>query len=248
MPEQPIRVKEDRPLVRQEVWSDWIERNIKSGKTGNPDNIRRGDAVLRLLKSLNLSDPNILDVGCANGWLCADLACFGKVTGIDLADKAITMARSLYPNVAFICGDFLALDLPTGRFDIVVSVDVIPYVNNQRAFLHKVAMVLKSRGYFIIICPNKFVWDRTRFTRQLQGKVPVRWLHMRDLKGLLSRHFVALRSETVIPGGNRGMLRLINSNKVERAIGTIIHREHIIKLKERVGLGKSLVVLAQKRN
>jgi hypothetical protein len=108
-------------------------------------------------------------------------------------------------------------------------------------------MVLKPRGYFIIICPNKFVWNRTHFTRQLDGKVPVRWLRMRDLKDLLSRDFVALRSETIIPGGNRGMLRLINSNKLERAIGTIIHRERIIKLKERVGLGKSLVVLAQKR-
>ena len=242
MPEQPIRVEEDRFLVRQEVWSDWIDRNIKSG---NP---RHGDTVLRLLNSLSLSDPDILEVGCANGWLCADLACFGKVTGIDLADKAITMAKNLYPNVAFICGDFLVLDLPTGRFDIVVSIDVIPYVDNQRAFLHKVAMVLKSRGYFIIICPNKFVWDRTRFTRQLEGKVPVKWLHMRDLKDLLSRHIVALRSETIIPSGNCGILRFINSNKVERAIETIIRREHIVKLKERVGLGKSLVVLAQKRN
>jgi hypothetical protein len=114
--------------------------------------------------------------------------------------------------------------------------------------LDRVATVLKPRGYLILICPNKFVWDRTRFTRQLEGKVPVSWLHMRDLKGLLSRHFVALRSETVNPGGNRGMLRLINSNKVERAIETIIRREHIAKLKEWVGLGKSLVVLAQKRN
>jgi hypothetical protein len=70
---------------------------------------------------------------------------------------------------------------------------------------------------------------------------------MRDLKDLLSHHFVALHSETIVPGGNRGILRLINSNKVERAIETIIHPDHMVKLKERVGLGKSLVVLAQKR-
>lgn len=246
MPERPLRVEEGHPVVPREVWNDWIERNIHSENLG-PDNIRRRDCVLRLLKSLALSNPNILDVGCANGWLCAELAYFGKVIGIDLADKAITTARSRCPNVAFICGDFLMVDLPTGRFDVVVSVDVITCVDNQRAFLDRVATVLKPRGYLILICPNKFVWDRTRFTRQLEGKVPVRWLHMRDLKGLLSPHFVALRSETVNPGGNRGMLRLINSNKLERAIETIIHREHIAKLKEWVGLGKSLVVLAQKR-
>ena len=246
MSEQPLRVEEGHPVVSREVWNDWIERNIHSANLG-PDNIRRGDCVLRHLKSLALSNPNILDVGCANGWLCAELAYFGKVTGIDLANKAITTARSRYPNVGFICGDFLTLDLPTGHFDVVVSVDVIAYVCDQRSFLDRVATVLKPRGYLILICPNKFVWDRTRFTRQLEGKVPVRWLHMQDLKDLLSRHFVALHSETIIPGGNGGILRLINSNKVKRAIEMIIHPDHMVKLKERVGLGKSLVVLAQKR-
>ena len=130
MPEQPIRVEEDSPIV-QEVWSDWIERNIKSG---NP---RHGDSVLRLLKSLDLSDPNILEVGCANGWLCAELAYFGKVTGIDLANKAITTARRRYRNVGFICPDFLTIDLPTGHFHVVVSVDVISYVCDQGSFLDR---------------------------------------------------------------------------------------------------------------
>lgn len=244
MPEHSLRVEEGHPVVPREVWNDWIERNIRGA---NPENIRRGDCVLQFLKSLALSNPNILDVGCANGWLCAELAYFGKVTGIDLANKAITTARSRCPNVSFICGDFLTLDLPTGHFDVVVSVDVIPYVCDQRSFLDRVATVLKPRGYLILICPNKFVWDRTRFTRQLESKVPVKWLHMQDLKDLLSRHFVALHSETIIPGGNRGILRLINSNKVERTIKTIIHPDNMVKLKEWVGLGKSLVVLAQKR-
>jgi 2-polyprenyl-3-methyl-5-hydroxy-6-metoxy-1,4-benzoquinol methylase len=245
MPEHSLRVEERHPVVPREVWNDWIERNVKSDY---PDNIRRGDCVLRLLKSLVLSNPNILDVGCANGWLCAELAHFGKVTGIDLADKAITTARSRYPNVAFICGDFLMLDLPTGRFDVVVSVDVIPYVGDQRSFLDRVATMLKPRGYLILICPNKFVWDRTRFIRQLTGKVPVKWLYMKDLKALLNRHFVTLHSETIIPGGNRGILRVINSNKVEKAIKTIINPDHMVKLKEWTGLGKSLVILAQKRS
>jgi 2-polyprenyl-3-methyl-5-hydroxy-6-metoxy-1,4-benzoquinol methylase len=247
MLEQPLRVEEGHAVVPREVWNDWIERNIPIANLG-PDNIRRAECVLRHLKSFALSNPNILDVGCANGWLCAELAYFGTVTGIDLANRAITTARSRYRNIGFICGDFLTLDLPTGHFDVVVSVDVIAYVCDQRSFLDRVATVLKPRGYLILICPNKFIWDRTRFTRQLEGKVPVRWLHMQDLKDLLSRHFVALHSETIIPGGNRGMLRLINSNKVQRTIETIIRREHIVKLKERVGLGKSLVVLAQKRN
>jgi 2-polyprenyl-3-methyl-5-hydroxy-6-metoxy-1,4-benzoquinol methylase len=241
MPEQPVDVEEDHSIALRDVWSDWIERNTKSGNPGHRD------SVLRLLKSLNLSDPNILEVGCANGWLCADLACFGNVTGIDLADRAIANAKIRYPNATFLSGDFLTFDLPNGCFDVVVSVGVIPYVHDQKLFVDKVSAILKPRGYLILICANKFIWDRTCFVRQLNDEVPVKWLYMRELKSLLRRRFVVRQSKTVIPGGDLGILRLVNSNKLDKTVTRIIHPYRLTRFKERIGLGKSLVVLAQKR-
>ncbi len=229
----------------RDAWNIWIETHVRED---NPDNVRRGETALRLLKSLNVSNPSILDVGCANGWFSVQLARFGKVTGVDLADRAIAEAKARYPYVNFICGDFLTLEPLGGEFEVCVSIDVIAYVYDQRSFLDRVARVLAPCGYLILICPNKFVWDRTRFAGDMRGRAPFRWLYMRELKDLLRNDFVLLRSETIIPGGNMGITRIVNSWKVNKAAVKMIGADHVIRLKEKIGLGKSLVVLAQKRN
>jgi 2-polyprenyl-3-methyl-5-hydroxy-6-metoxy-1,4-benzoquinol methylase len=191
--------------------------------------------------------PKILEVGCATGWLSAGLAQFGQVTAIDLADKPIAAAKTRYPHIDFIAGDFLTLDLLAEHFDLVVSVDVIPYVQDQRSFIHRIATVLKSPGYLILVAPNKFVWNRTDFVRRSQGEIPLNWLRMRDLKSLLRHRFSLLHGETIIPGGNRGILRLVNSHRLNALIQRVMPDHCIVRLKEKIGLGKSLVVVAQKR-
>jgi SAM-dependent methyltransferase len=230
---------------RREAWNVWVEKNVKGYY---PDNVRRGETALRLLKSLNLANPSILEIGCANGWFTAQLAPFATVTGIDLADRAIAEARARYPQLSFVCSDFLALAPPDESFDIALSIDVFGYVDNQREFLNKVTEVLKPRGYLILICPNRFVWDRTRFAGQMRGKVPVKWYYMRELKELFRDQFVLLHSETIIPGGNMGILRIVNSSTVNKLIGKMINPNRVMNIKEKIGLGKSLVVLAQRRS
>ena len=121
---------------RRDTWNTWLERNLREDF---PENVRRGDTALRLLKPLNLSNPRILEIGCANGWFCARLARLGKVTGIDLADREIAKAKILYPYVTFVCGDFLTLESPDESFDVAISIDVIPYVDDQRLFVDRVA-------------------------------------------------------------------------------------------------------------
>jgi hypothetical protein len=63
----------------------------------------------------------------------------------------------------------------------------------------------------------------------------------------LSVRFECLRSYTVEPGGNRGVLRVVNSRKVTSFLSRIFSRERIIRAKERLGFGQTLVVLARKR-
>jgi 2-polyprenyl-3-methyl-5-hydroxy-6-metoxy-1,4-benzoquinol methylase len=232
--------------VQTNFWNKWIAEYLEKESLGASD-LRRGEVVVQLVRSLNLSRPNILEVGCANGWLSAALANFGQVTGVDLADEAIAAAKKKYAHINFIAGDFLALDLPAERFDLAVSVDVISYFEDLRSFMDKLAASLRARGHLILVCPHKFVWDRMDFVRRSHGEIPLNWLNMGDLKGLLRHHFSLLHSETVIPGGNRGILRLINSAKLNKLIQNVVPESHIVRLKERTGLGKSLVVVAQKR-
>ena len=94
--QQVIPEAPDLALLR-EFWNNWFADIILENGSVDPTKIRHAEVVIQLLKSLNLSKPDILEVGCATGWLCAALAQFGQVTGIDLADKVIAAAKTRYP-------------------------------------------------------------------------------------------------------------------------------------------------------
>jgi SAM-dependent methyltransferase len=230
--------------TQREFWNEWA---ADCKQDLDFTSLRHRDTVLRLLKGLNLSRPNILEVGCANGWLSVALANFGRVTALDLADAAIATAQVKYPHIDFMAGDFLSMDLSPKHFDIVVSVGVISCVEDQRGFLKKISDLLQPGGYLILTCPHKFVWDRTDFTRRSHGEIPLDWLDMGDLKRLLQDRFSVLHNETVIPAGNRGILRPINSRRINNLVHKFIPERHLVRLKEKAGLGKTLVVVAQKR-
>jgi SAM-dependent methyltransferase len=232
--------------VPREFWNNLFPDILVNG-IPDTTKIRHSQVVVGALRSLDLSKPDILEVGCATGWLCATLAQFGQITGIDLADKVIAAAKIRYPQLKFIAGDFLTAELPAEHFDVVVSVVVISYFANPGRFLDRVSEVLKSHGYMILICPHKFVWDRTDFIRRSHGEIPLNWLNMGELKRLVRERFSVLRSETIMPAGNRGILRLINSYRLNRWIETLVPEPWVVRLKERIGLGKSLVVVARKR-
>jgi SAM-dependent methyltransferase len=231
----------------RDFWNNWFAA-IPEGQFLDPTKVRHGEVVVKLLKSLNLSNPEILEVGCVNGWLCEALAKFGQVTGIDLADTMIASARIRYPHIKFLTGDFLsAADLAPGHFDLVVSVAVISVFEDQRQFLDRIYELLNPGGYLILICPHRFVWDRIDFVRRSHGEIPLNWLNMGELKRLVQRRFSVVHSETIIPEGNGGILRLINSYRVNGWIGKVVPEPSIVRLKERLGLGKSLVAVARKR-
>lgn len=231
--------------VQKQFWNGWIAKNLEKANM-DPLTLRPGETVMKLLSGLSLLRPTILEVGCANGWLSTALAQVGLFTGIDLADEAIATARAKHPEVAFIAGDFLETALPMGHFDVVVALSVIGVVD-QRRFLDRTCELLKPRGYLILTCPNKFVWDRTNFTRQSHGEICLNWLNMKDLKGLLHGHFSVVHAETIIPAGNRGILRLVNSRRLNKLIQRIVPESYVVRAKEKMGLGRALVVVAQKR-
>jgi hypothetical protein len=73
-----------------------------------------------------------------------------------------------------------------------------------------------------------------------------RWVTLPELRQLLSGRFECLRCYTVDPGGNRSLLRLVNSTKVTLFLSRMFSRERVIPMKDPLGLGQTLVVLARK--
>jgi 2-polyprenyl-3-methyl-5-hydroxy-6-metoxy-1,4-benzoquinol methylase len=206
---------------------------------------RRGAAILAMLDTLSLQRPRILDMGCGTGWFSEELAGIGEVIGVELSEAAVSLARSRYPHATFVAGNVLEMPLPVAHFDVVVSLEVIAHVEDQGRYLERAAQVLKPNGHLIITTVNKFVNDRTDWSPDAAGHIR-RWLDRRSFRELLGRHgFRVLQMTSAIPMGQRGILRLVNSHKLNALLTAIIPVRTLDRFKERVGLGWTLIALAQ---
>jgi len=231
---------------QQRFWETW-NATMRDPEHLNEWCIRRAEVIFQFFRSLNLENPRILDFGCGTGWLSEMLSKYGHVTGVDLAESAIATAKSRVPQGTFFAGDIFKISLPSDHFDVVVSQEVIAHVPDQVAYLDRAADVLKPGGHLIITTPNKFVIERSDVFPPQPPEHLEKWLTIRGLKNLLSSRFNVLRTTSIVPMGNRGILRLTNSTKVNSMLGLLVSSRQIEKLKERFGLGYTLILLAQKK-
>ena len=227
---------------QREYWDDRWRRQ----RCPNDYQRRRGDTVLAVLESLRLADPEILDFGCGTGWFTAELSRLGRATGIDLSEGAIAQAKATYPHIPFIAANLFETSFPAERFDVVVSQEVLAHVEDPPRYLDIIARILKPNGYLIITTANRLVMERWD-----QG-VPDPDAHIklypdrREFKRMLRRRFRVLRTTSVIPIGDRGILRLVNSYKLNTALGWVLPARHLERFKEWAGFGYTLVALARK--
>jgi hypothetical protein len=70
---------------------------------------------------------------------------------------------------------------------------------------------------------------------------------MRQLRRILLPYFDIVKALTIQPAGDRGFLRVVNSRKLDRLLSKAISSTSLERLKEKYGLGQTLIVVAQKR-
>lgn len=88
----------------------------------------------------------VLDIGCGIGVLAFDIAEKSKaiVTGIDISDKNIEIARSTFAhsNVSYVFGDVLGKSFEE-KFDVVVLSNVLEHIENRIDFLKGISESVK---------------------------------------------------------------------------------------------------------
>ncbi len=243
--EQPV------PTLQEQVeFNDAWNLQCRSGSYEElPAEARaQGSMVIDMLRSLHIDHPVILEVGCGTGWLTEKLAQIGACTGVDLSGEAIDVARRRGFEARLIAGDFLAMDLPRDHFDVCINIGTVTAFADQRALFDAMARLLKPGGYLYIITNNRFVFERrSDVAPPAPGNVR-KWIDQAELRGLLRQNFKVTYARTFLPGGDRGILRIVNSFKLNALLRLVLADGTIARLKENMGWGRFHVVLARRRN
>jgi len=103
----------------------------------------------------------ILDIGCGTGALMAELAAFGEVEGVDVSETAIAFCRARGLEQVKV-GSITALPYADETFDVILALDVLEHVRDERAGIAEIKRVLKPGGTAVIFVPAfGFLWSRT---------------------------------------------------------------------------------------
>jgi len=233
------------PHEQARFWSDWVVRS--KAWEGNPDNRRRAAIVDREMAARRTAGMKLLDVGCGSGWFTLELARYGQATGVDLAGGMLARLQVEHPEVTWIGGDFLELDLPDAAFDVVTSLETIAHVGDQQAFARRIGRLVKPGGTLLLTCQNAYVWKRTSWLEPPAPGQIRNWPSRSRLKKLFAADFTIMALRTCAPGGDLGLPRLFNNRLADSLAVPVLGAEGWLALRERLGLGRSLLLVATRR-
>jgi 2-polyprenyl-3-methyl-5-hydroxy-6-metoxy-1,4-benzoquinol methylase len=227
-------------------WDEW-NAAAREDRTLNAASLRQAQAVEDLVAELGRNDLSIIDVGCGTGWLCERLSRHGTVVGTDMVETVLHRARHRWPHVRFICGNIFDLDLPAGGFDVVVSLEVLSHVEDQPSFMSRLASLLKPGGRLVLATQNRPIYERWRSVAAAHPAQLRRWVNAKELRALMAPHFRDVGLASLCPVGDGGFLRIVNSPKLNGALGKVVPKATIERLKERMMLGNTLLTWGTRR-
>jgi SAM-dependent methyltransferase len=114
-----------------------------------------GDPWTRYLDDLAQRLPHgarVLDLGCGNGSKLSRLAGRGfELTGVDVSEEQLRLARAELPDATFLQADFSELDLEPESFDAVTALYSVMHVprDEHRALFARIRNWLAPGGLFL---------------------------------------------------------------------------------------------------
>ena len=108
-----------------------------------------------------LTDKSIIDVGCGGGILSESMAAGGaKVTGIDLAQKSLTVAK-LHGLESGIKVEYLNIAVEkiaqerTAQYDVVTCMEMLEHVPDPASIINACAKLVKPGGWVFFSTLNR---------------------------------------------------------------------------------------------
>jgi SAM-dependent methyltransferase len=118
----------------------------------------RQTIVRRVLRRYAPPRAEILDLGCGTGATSAELLPFGGVIGLDVGAAALRHARRRGLAVAQASGE--RLPVRDAAVDVVVALDVLEHLDDDRGALAEIRRVLRPGGLLLATVPAyAFLWS-----------------------------------------------------------------------------------------
>lgn len=136
--------------IWQQVPPDYYQKGIENNF------LQRFWHYQKLKNVCDLIDNNpkdVLDVGCASGWLLSEVAKNypkAQCTGIDVYKKALDYGSKNYKNLKLIEADAHKLPFSEKSFDLIICTEVLEHVQDPKGVLQEIKRVLKPGGVVIV--------------------------------------------------------------------------------------------------
>lgn len=184
-----LRTKEGR------LYSDATVKLLPSINAGHTQyrewQIRKRSAnrLLRYIRQKNTT-PDILEIGCGNGWLTARMASvtLGKSTGLDINTKELKQAGRVFgdiPNCQFIEGSIFKGVLGEQKFDIIVFAASIQYFKSLAEIINAAFEHLTLLGEIHIIDTRLYQYAEIADARERS----IAYFHSMGFPGMASHYY-----------------------------------------------------------
>ncbi|MFZ1154795.1 MAG: class I SAM-dependent methyltransferase [Solirubrobacteraceae bacterium] len=120
----------------------------------------RRKVLERAIERLELPPhARILDAGCGSGRNMVELAQHGQVTGVELSDTSVELARER--NVGeVLAGSVMDMPFDNASFDLTVSLDVIEHLEDDVGALRELRRVTTAGGRLLVTVPAyQWLWS-----------------------------------------------------------------------------------------
>jgi SAM-dependent methyltransferase len=120
----------------------------------------RRKVLERVVEDLRLpARARILDAGCGSGRNMVELARHGTVTGIELSQASVELARKRGTGEV-IAGSVLQMPFEADSFDLAASLDVIEHLEDDVAALRELRRVVTPGGSLLVTVPAyQWLWS-----------------------------------------------------------------------------------------
>jgi SAM-dependent methyltransferase len=136
-----------------------------------------------VISGLSLPEgARILDAGCGSGRNMLELARLGTVTGIEMSDASVALARERAVGEV-ISGSVLDMPFADDSFELIVSLDVIEHLEDDLGALREFRRAVAPGGTLLVTVPAyQWLWSghdeinhhHRRYTRRTLQRVAER--------------------------------------------------------------------------